>query len=323
MNVLHNKMMHIINTIVTSDSEVNKLKLGKKRTHLIKFAQLFYIALIVFAVIFSFISFAIKAKEFKSIIITINILTFFILLADYVLHWITFPIRSDSNKTFKSLLLFPFTGVGLILLISLLPSFSAMQFLHFETNQVFKYFETLTFIRVIRLILILKIFPPFKILINVFKDQKLILSYVFIFIIILIFVFALIIWKNEVEWLENEALIQTQNWFISQNLQIDQSSQEFINKYNEFKASLSSNVVTNLFDAIYFSTITLTTIGYGDFSPHAATSKFIVIVISIIGIAIFTIPSGIVAGSIMTNMNAMVDKKSKRTGKENKHKDTK
>ncbi|WP_440756691.1 two pore domain potassium channel family protein [Mycoplasmopsis anatis] len=41
MNILHNKMMHIINTIVTSDSEVNKLKLGKKRTHLIKFAQLF------------------------------------------------------------------------------------------------------------------------------------------------------------------------------------------------------------------------------------------------------------------------------------------
>ncbi|QDY87414.1 potassium channel family protein [Mycoplasma anserisalpingitidis] len=323
MNIFNNKIINIINTIVTSDSDIKKLRINKKQTHLIKFAQLFYIALIVFTVIFSFISFAFKGQEFKNIIITVNVLTFFVLLADYILHWITYPIRSEKTSKIRSLISFPFTGVGLLLLICLLPSLSALQYLHLETNQVYKYFETLTFIRVIRLIFILKIFPPFKILINVFKEQKLILNYVFIFIIILIFVFALIIWKNEVEWLENETLIQTEKWFNMQNITISHTSEEFINKYNEIKDSLSSNVVTNLFDALYFSTITLTTIGYGDFSPHAATSKFIVIVISIIGIAIFTIPSGIVAGSIMNNMSAMVDKKTKKKEKESKNRENK
>lgn len=51
---------------------------------------------------------------------------------------------------------------------------------------------------------------------------------------------------------------------------------------------------TNIPTSIYWAIVTMTTVGYGDISPHTAPGKFIASVIMIIGYAIIAVPTGIV-----------------------------
>ncbi|MBO5149125.1 MAG: two pore domain potassium channel family protein, partial [Anaerotignum sp.] len=50
----------------------------------------------------------------------------------------------------------------------------------------------------------------------------------------------------------------------------------------------------SFFDAIYWSTITLTTVGFGDYTPVTVAGKAVAIVTSFVGIAVFALPTGII-----------------------------
>ena len=54
--------------------------------------------------------------------------------------------------------------------------------------------------------------------------------------------------------------------------------------------------------AFWWATITLTTIGYGDVYPITVLGKIATVVISICGIGIVAIPTGIIAGSFSNNL---------------------
>ena len=53
------------------------------------------------------------------------------------------------------------------------------------------------------------------------------------------------------------------------------------------------------FDAVYWATISLTTVGYGDLYPVTTIGKIIAMLSSIFGIAIVALPSGILTASFM------------------------
>ncbi|MEE3928049.1 ion transporter [Mycoplasmopsis ciconiae] len=312
-------VLEAISVISTSDSDIDK-KI-KKNKRLIKILRNIYLVIILFTVIFSFASFAITTQDKNNEMVIkllkiITISSFFIFSIDYLLHWISFPLRANKDRGFwLNFLIFPFTGIGIILLLCVLPSIHVLEYFDPELskNTAISYFKTITFFRVVRLILILKVFAPFRILINVFRDQRVILTYIFLFILILIVVFALIIWRNEQEWLK-----QTIDQLKKPGQVLFGASEE---KINEYINDNYSNVVNNFGNAIYFATITLTTIGYGDFVPHAETSKTIVIIVSLLGIALFAIPSGVIAGSVLTEMNkAFESKKTFRSSSSNKEK---
>ena len=55
--------------------------------------------------------------------------------------------------------------------------------------------------------------------------------------------------------------------------------------------------------AFWWATITLTTIGYGDVYPVTVLGKIATVIISICGIGIVAIPTGIIAGSFTSNLN--------------------
>ncbi|WP_334687190.1 potassium channel family protein [Mycoplasmopsis cynos] len=100
--------------------------------------------------------------------------------------------------------------------------------------------------------------------------------------------------NNHVENLKKDEII---NWLGSHN--INQDNLDLVkSKYKEFQ-NLSNGYVTSFIDSLYFSTITLTTIGYGDFTPHAQISKVIVSLNSLLAIAIVAIPSGVVASEFL------------------------
>ena len=59
----------------------------------------------------------------------------------------------------------------------------------------------------------------------------------------------------------------------------------------------------NFFDAIYWATISLTTVGYGDIYPVTNAGRIITMISSILGIAIVALPAGIITAGYLNEIN--------------------
>lgn len=56
------------------------------------------------------------------------------------------------------------------------------------------------------------------------------------------------------------------------------------------------------FDAVYWATVSLTTVGYGDIYPVTMIGRIVTMVSSIFGIAIVALPAGIITAGFMTEL---------------------
>lgn len=59
---------------------------------------------------------------------------------------------------------------------------------------------------------------------------------------------------------------------------------------------------TSFFDALYWATITLTTVGYGDLCPVTNIGRFICMLSSLFGVAIIALPSGVITASYLEEL---------------------
>lgn len=59
----------------------------------------------------------------------------------------------------------------------------------------------------------------------------------------------------------------------------------------------------SFFDAIYWATVSLTTVGYGDIYPITTAGRVITMISSIFGIAIVALPAGIITAGYMDALN--------------------
>ena len=59
----------------------------------------------------------------------------------------------------------------------------------------------------------------------------------------------------------------------------------------------------NFFDAVYWATVSLTTMGYGDIYPVTTVGRIVTMVSSVFGIAIIALPSGIITAGFMEELN--------------------
>lgn len=57
------------------------------------------------------------------------------------------------------------------------------------------------------------------------------------------------------------------------------------------------------FDAIYWATVSLTTVGYGDIYPVSTMGRIITMISSVFGIAIVALPAGIITAGYMSEIN--------------------
>jgi voltage-gated potassium channel len=57
------------------------------------------------------------------------------------------------------------------------------------------------------------------------------------------------------------------------------------------------------FDAVYWATISLTTVGYGDIYPVTTVGRIVTMVSSVLGIAIIALPSGVITAGYMAEVN--------------------
>lgn len=202
-------------------------------------------------------------KESHPIFNVLDKICVVIFIIDYLLRWITADCNSDKNKI-VAFLLYPFSLMAIIDLISILPSITIL-------NQGFK------LLRLLRMFRALRVFRAFKlvrysknatIIIKVFKRQKNALSYVMVLAIAYIVISALIIFNVEPD------------------------------SFNSF------------FDAIYWATVSLTTVGYGDIYPVTTIGRVITMISSLFGIAIIALPAGIITAGYMDELHTLSDNKS-------------
>lgn len=67
--------------------------------------------------------------------------------------------------------------------------------------------------------------------------------------------------------------------------------------------NVEPNSFNTFFDAIYWATVSLTTMGYGDIYPITASGRVVTMISSIFGIAIVALPAGIITAGYMEEIN--------------------
>ena len=60
----------------------------------------------------------------------------------------------------------------------------------------------------------------------------------------------------------------------------------------------------DFFDALYWATVTLTTVGYGDMIPVTDLGRLISMLSSLFGVAIIALPSGVITASYLVELRS-------------------
>ncbi|WP_036452384.1 potassium channel family protein, partial [Mycoplasma buteonis] len=292
-----------------------------------------YAVVVAICCLISFSSlFRITSEQIQTAIKFVQLFTLIIFIADYVLHALTYQyIKNITNKnSFITYLKYVFSWNSIVIICCILASIHIIGYFGTTTDEFKKtveYFKTFNIIRIVRLFMVLTIFAPFSAITKVFSSQKKVLSSVFLLIVILIILFAFVIWNNEQgylkqietdyawEWAKQNSSLEMftkyQNYLESTNnpdvtsdtyKKIIEITIPYLEHHDSQFTALSNGYVTDFWTAIYFTTITLTTIGYGDFVPHAPITRIIVVFISLLAIAIIAIPSGIIASAFLTEV---------------------
>ena len=67
--------------------------------------------------------------------------------------------------------------------------------------------------------------------------------------------------------------------------------------------NVEPDTFNSFFDAIYWATISLTTVGYGDIYPVSTAGRIFTMLSSMVGIAVVALPAGIITAGDMDAVN--------------------
>lgn len=66
---------------------------------------------------------------------------------------------------------------------------------------------------------------------------------------------------------------------------------------------MEQDIFDSFLDALYWATISITTIGYGDISPVTPVGRIITMISALVGMAIIALPTGIITAAYMNEIN--------------------
>jgi voltage-gated potassium channel len=67
----------------------------------------------------------------------------------------------------------------------------------------------------------------------------------------------------------------------------------------------------SFFDALYWATVTLTTVGYGDLCPVTDIGRVVSMLSSLFGVAIIALPSGVITASYLDELRELKKRETK------------
>lgn len=176
-----------------------------------------------------------------------------VFVLDYLLRLMTadykFPQRGAA-----AFVLYPFTPMALVDLLSVLPSFTVVS-RSFKVLRVLRMFRAL---RVLRVFKAARYSQNVRIILDVLQRSKDALLAVCALAGAYVLICALVILNVEPESFEN------------------------------------------FFEAVYWATVSLTTMGYGDLYPVTTLGRVFTMISSVIGIAIVALPAGIITAGYMS-----------------------
>lgn len=77
--------------------------------------------------------------------------------------------------------------------------------------------------------------------------------------------------------------------------------------------NVEPDTFNNFFDAIYWASVSLTTVGYGDIYPISTAGRLVTMISSFIGIAIVALPSGIITAGYLQEVKNSEDENNNET----------
>lgn len=189
----------------------------------------------------------------------IEAVTVMAFIIDYVLRWYTAPLK--LNRGALSYIIYPFTPMAIIDLLSILPGFNLIQ-------PQFKMLRLTRMLRIVRLFKLFRYSDKITLFFRVLQKEWHVLMYVLILAAFYIFITALVMFNIE----------------------------PHVNPYN------GAQTFHSFFDALYWATVTLTTVGYGDLCPATDIGRFISMLSSLFGVAIIALPSGVITASYLDEL---------------------
>lgn len=193
-----------------------------------------------------------RVTQFYNVIDKITVVLFII---DYFFRWLTADFKMKRGKI--AFLLYPFSPMAIIDLLSILPSISILK----KGYRLLKIFRLMKTLKVFRVFKAFRYSKNIAMIVSVFKRQKDSLLVVFGFAIAYVVISALVIFNAEPE------------------------------------------TFSSMFDAIYWATISLTTVGYGDLYATSDIGKIITMISAFLGIAIVALPAGIIIAGYQDELN--------------------
>ena len=175
-----------------------------------------------------------------------------IFIADYIARWVTADYK--LNKGAVSFVLYPFTPMAIVDLVTILPTFIAL-------NPAWRTLRVLRLLRALRAFRLFRYSKSMMAIANVFSKQRGKFLVVVVLALVYIAVSAMIMFNVEHE------------------------------------------TFPVFFDAVYWSVVSLTTVGYGDLYPMTDVGRVIAMLSSFVGIAIVALPSGIIAAGLMEELD--------------------
>lgn len=230
---MRKKIFEIIETTNSKSSTLNKI----------------YNFIIFVCIIISIIP--LMERRQTAVYAVINTVSLIVFLIDYVLRLITADY--EMQKGTKSFLIYPFTPMAIIDLISILPFI-------ITASHGFRVLKLLRIIKMLRVFRSFKIFRYSKNFDRIVKVIK----------------------------LEARPLLTVLSLALF---------------YVLFTSLVMFNIepqtFSSFFDAVYWSVISLTSIGYGDIYPVSDIGRAFTVVSAIVGVAIIALPSGIITAGYM------------------------
>lgn len=175
------------------------------------------------------------------------------------MRWYTSTIL--LKKGWHSFLIYPFTPMAIIDLLSILPGLNLI-------NPSFKVLRLTRLLKIVRLLKLTRYSSKILIFINVLKKERQVLFAVMLLALFYIFITALIMFNAEPR--------------------IDPVS--------------GKETFHSFFDALYWATVTLTTVGYGDLCPVTDIGRAVSMLSSLFGVAIIALPSGVITASYLEEL---------------------
>ncbi|MBQ0062292.1 MAG: ion transporter [Bacteroidales bacterium] len=135
-------------------------------------------------------------------------------------------------------------------------------------NPAYKVFRCIRLIKIFRVFKLLRLSRSIVLFFNILKLERRILFSVLLIALLYIFVTALIMFNVE----------------------------------PKINPETGAKTFTSFFDAIYWATVTLTTVGYGDLCPVTDIGRCISMISSLFGVAVIALPSGVITARYLDEL---------------------